>query len=181
MEKALEVLAKQAGIDSIDAVILSTEVASKRRKTLAQDGQLTFIEILEKAKSEYNSLAAACAKKDWKAVDVYGDNLADLLSGELLGAFSIKYRRERLKAEGHLNQQTEYDLLMWERRKKEIEAFFGDKIDMENLHRLIAEIEDLSDKVRDCARDKQFVDDIPICFAELKKRWKLLLSYVNQM
>ena len=49
----------------------------------------------------------------------------------------------------------------------------------ERLHRLIYEIEDLSDEVRDCARDKQY-DAIPTCFAELKKRWELLLNHVNR-
>lgn len=179
LEKAIDVLAKLAGIDSINATALSTEVASQRRKTLVQNRQLTFIGILEKAKSEYNSLASAYAKKDWQAAAAYGVNLRDLIRDELLEVFQLEFRRQFLKAGGRLNQQAEYDLLKFNRRKKEIETFFGDKTNMKNLHRLIYEIEDLSDEVHDCARDKQF-DSIPICFAELKKRWESLLSYINQ-
>jgi hypothetical protein len=143
-----------------------------------QKGQDKLIGILEEAKAEYNRLAAACAKKDWKAAEAYGDNLSDLFYDELLNAFDVEFHRERLRAEGRLNQQTRYDLLKWERRKKEVETFFGDETNMENLYRLIAEIEDLSDEIHDCARDEQF-DSIPICFAELKKRWELLLTYIN--
>ena len=124
-------------------------------------------------------MASAYTKKDWQAVAAYGNNLRGLIRDELLGAFQVEFRRQLLKAEGRLNQQAEYDLLKFERRKKEIESFFGDKTNMENLHHLIYEIEDLGDEIRDCARDGQF-DGVHICFAELKKRWELLLGYVNQ-
>jgi C-terminal processing protease CtpA/Prc len=179
LEKAIKVLARQAGIDSIDSAALSGQVASQRRKAPLQESQAKVIAVLEEAKSEYNSLAAAYAKKDWQAVDVYGDNLRDLIRDELLGAFQVGFRRELLGAEGRLNQQAEYDLLKFERRRKEIETFFDEHIDIAKLHRLIYEIEDLSDEVRDCANDGQF-DGVHICFPELKKRWKLLLGYMNQ-
>ena len=176
----IEVLAENIGTDSINAVAISAEVVLQRsQESPLQEGQGRFVKVLEEAKAEYNSLAAAYTKKDWKAVEVYGDSLSDLFRDELLLAFDVESHREQLKARRRLNQQTEYDLMKWERRKKEIETFFGDETDMEDLHSLIYEIEDLSDEVHDCARDGQF-DGISICFPELKKRWKLLLGYVNQ-
>ncbi len=180
LEKAVEVLAGQAGIHSIDAAVLSAQVVSqRRRKAPPQEGQARLAGILEQAKATYNALATAYAKADWNAIDAHGDKLSDLLRDELLDPMRLEQRRQRWKAEGRLNQQTEYDLLRWERRKKEIETFFGDETDMEDLHRLIAEIEDLSDDVHDCARDKQF-GEIPKLFPELEKRWELLLSHMDK-
>ena len=179
LEKAIEILTKQAKIDSIDMVVLSAKVSSQRhQKSTPREEQAGLVRNLEEAKTEYNSLAAAYTKKDWKAVDAHGDNLSDLFKEELLAALDIEFYRKRLKVEGDLNQQTEYDLFKREQKEKEIETFFSGKANKENLHRLIAEIEDLSDEIHDCARDEQF-DGIDICFVELKKHWETLLSYMN--
>jgi C-terminal processing protease CtpA/Prc len=179
LEKAVEVLAKQAGVDSIDAAGLSAEVLSQRRpKAPPQEGQGKLIGILEEAKAKYESLAAAYVRKDWKAVEAHAYSLERLLSDELLLKGFVEFRRPVLKARGELNQQVEYDLLKFEPREKEIETFFSGKTDMENLHRLIYEITDLSDEIQCCAEDGQF-DGVHICFAELKKRWELLLTHIN--
>jgi len=180
LEKAVEVLARKAGIPKIAPAALAAEVASqRRRRPTAGKGQGSFTEILEKAKAEYNALAAAYAGKDRAGVYGHGGNLFLLLLDEALPALEIEFRRELLKAEKRLNQQTEYELLKAERLRKEIEAFFRDGTDLEEIHRLMDEIADLSDEVHDCARDELY-DEIPKVFPELEKRWRLLLGYVNQ-
>jgi len=180
LEKGIEVLAAQAGIPKADPAALAAKVVSQRRERVAPvQAEDSLTEILEKAKAEYNALAAAHTKRDRDIADAHGDNLFGLLGHGLLPAFTAEFRRELLKAKGQLNQQTEYDLLKWDRRRKEIEAFFPDSTDLERIHRLIAEVADLSDEVHDCARDGLY-DEIPKVFLELEKRWKLLDSHINR-
>jgi len=176
--KAITLLAKESGVGPISATVLSAKVSSQHQKSPLRDRQNSIAKIMKAIKVEYDSLAVAYAKKDWNAVDTYADNVSDLFRDEFLGAFDIEIQLEQLRAEGRLNQQTKYDLMIRERREKDIKIFFGDKTDMEKLHNLIVEIEDLSDEIHDCARDGQF-DGISICFTELEKRWKLLLSYMQ--
>ncbi|MHC4574764.1 MAG: S41 family peptidase, partial [Planctomycetota bacterium] len=126
LEKAVEVLATQAGIDSIDAAALSAQVLSQRRsKAPSQEGQGKLIGILEEAKAKYESLAGAYVRKYWKAVDAHAYSLERLLCDELRVKGFVEFRRPLLKARGELNQQVEYDLLKFEPREKEIETFFS--------------------------------------------------------
>ncbi|UCD56403.1 MAG: hypothetical protein JSV16_11270, partial [Candidatus Hydrogenedentota bacterium] len=125
LEAAVEVLAEQAGIPKIDAAVLAAKVVSQRRqKSPSQEGEDGLTGILEEAKGEYKALAAAYAGKDWAGVYAHGEALYKLLYDELLEGFDVKFRRELLKAEKRLNQQTEYEVLKAQRRKKQIETFF---------------------------------------------------------
>lgn len=79
-----------------------------------------------------------------------------------------------MRAEGRLNPQTEYDLSAMERRKKELEVFFGVAAGKEDaLHYLMEDIEELSDEIHDSIRDKQ-LDGVDTLMSELATRWQTL-------
>lgn len=174
LEKGVEVLAPRAGIAALDPAVMAAKVVSqRRRRSTSEEGQATLASIFTKAEAEYNALTAARAKTDWEAVDDHAHELADLFQDELLPAFYVENLRKRLAAEGRLNQQTEYTLLKLELRKKEIDTLCRDEADLEEFHRLMAEIEDLSDEIHDCVRDKRVDQLTPRHWSELEKRWKL--------
>jgi carboxyl-terminal processing protease len=175
LEKGIEVLAKQLGQETLDPEKLAAQVVAQRRPSTTRE----IGAILKKAQIEYDALAAAHACKDWKSVGVHSHELSRLFRHEGLIIGDLSLQRERLKAEGRLDQQVEYDLMQFERRKKEIEAFFGTKPDSGEIHRLLAEIEDLSDEIHDCLRDK-LPDGVSVLFPELEKRWKILQERMNQ-
>ena len=180
LEGGIEALAKQAGIAAVEPAVLAAKALSQhRRKSAPEEGQAMLASVLETAKAEYSALTAVRAKTDWAAVGDHAHELVDLFREELLPAFHVESLRKRLVAEGSLNQQTEYTVVKLDRRKKEIEILCRDEADLEEFHRLIAEIEDLSDEIHDCVRDRTLDQLTPRYWSEFEKRWKLLGEYVN--
>ena len=178
MEKGLLVLAKQIGKDSLDAAPLAARLSSLRGgNSTAKMGRDLPI-IYKEAQTQYDALAAAYAQKDWQSVNAHAHNLSGLFRRESLIVVDLESHRERLKAAGRLDQQAEYDLSRLKARKKEIETFFSAKPGSEEIHRLHARIEDLSDEIHHCMRDGK-INDIQNLFPQLEKRWKMLQGQMN--
>jgi carboxyl-terminal processing protease len=171
LEKGIETLAKQTGKENIDTPKLAAQIAVQLRPSSMPAVDAAWKQV----QAEYDALAAAYAQKDWKSVGAHADEMSELFRHGSLLTEDLSWQSERLKAEGLLNPQTEYDLFMLKRRQQEINAFFGAKSGSEAVHRLLTEIEDLSDEIHDCLRDRQ-PDAIPILFPQLEKRWMMLQS-----
>jgi carboxyl-terminal processing protease len=173
LEKGLEMLGKQIGRERVDAVGLAARLVAQRTGNSTARKLRELPMVLKEAQAEYASLAAAYAEKDWRTIDRQAKGLSELFRRELLIAWEAGLSYERLQEEGRVDQQAEFDLLSGKQRKREIEAFFHAKSGSEEIDRLLVEIEDLSDTIHDSVRDRQ-IDDIPILFPKLERRWKRL-------
>jgi C-terminal processing protease CtpA/Prc len=175
LEKALATSADRAGLHK--GLLIEQFTREQGRKLAEREDEAKLKGILKRAKVAYTALSVAYAKKDWSAVDRYGNDLSDVFKKEFLPVFELDRHRERIQTNGEMNEQVEYDFHMAELLKNEIESFFRNGEDMAATHRLFMEIEDLSDEVHDCARDGEF-EELPKHFSTLRRTWPLFWKRV---
>jgi carboxyl-terminal processing protease len=179
LEKGLQTLAAQMGKDSLDVAPLAAKLTSRLATQQATPASRPVAVILKEAQAMHDALTAAYARKDWRATEELSHNLSKLLRREGLIIINLKARREQLKAAGRLDQQAESDLARAEQRKREIAAFFKVEPGSEDIHRLLGQVERLSDKVHDRIRDGRN-GDVPAVYARFEERWKELQERIDK-
>jgi carboxyl-terminal processing protease len=173
LEGGIQTLAKQIGNSGLDAVKLAARLNASRGQTPTKKNGRDLTTVYREAQTEYDALAAAYAKKDWKAVNAHAHSLSRLFRRESLAETNIESIRRAMKAAGIPETQIESDLAKLQTRKKEVEAFFKVEPGSKEIHRLNGAIEDLSDEIHDCVRDGK-IDRIERNYLRLEKVWKTL-------
>ncbi|HUW81785.1 MAG TPA: S41 family peptidase [Phycisphaerae bacterium] len=170
LEAGIKTVSRMAGVQS-SLVLSSLTEGGGRRAEGAAEAQL--VAVLAQAKVEYDALLAAYSRQDWKRVDQYGDNLADLLKNEVLLPLQEDLDRARQEDEKHgrMNEQRQYDLHRVACRKQAITEFFAPQSDVASVLHLVRTVESWSDEVHDLARDGH-VAQIPKAFAKLEAAWR---------
>jgi carboxyl-terminal processing protease len=179
LEKGLQVLAKRIGKDSLDVGSLAAGLTARLAAQRVTPASRSVAAIIKDAQAVHEALTAAYARKDWRAIEERAHDLSKLLRREGLIFMDLKVLRERLKAAGRLDQQAEADLARAERRKREIAAFFKVEPGSEDIHRLLGQVERLSDKVHDRIRDGRN-GDVPAVYSRFEERWKELQERIDK-
>ena len=161
VEKALATVADRVGLDT--SGLIADYYAALRAQSM-------FTGALKRAKTEYNKLVTAYRKNDLRVLERHADNLSDLFKRELLFAYEVARLQKRFEKQGIMNERIEYAIHRGECLKREIESFFGKEVDHTEMHRVFAEIEDLSDEIHDCIRGSKH-QDISKLFPELERVW----------
>ncbi|MBN2291662.1 MAG: PEGA domain-containing protein [Pirellulales bacterium] len=141
----------------------------------------TFIEVLRKAKTEYDSLVLAYEKKDWPVVDKHANELSDLLEDEIMPAFKLQDYRDHLKKmkPGENKKAVELALQKAERMHGEIKSYQRYVKYREMLQTAMRMVVDYGDDLHDSIRDGK-ISQAPDRYAALQKAWEALWKVISE-
>jgi hypothetical protein len=170
LEAGIKTVSRVAGVQSSLVLSSLTESGGQRAEGAAED---LLVAVLAQAKVECDALFAAYGREDWKRVDRYADNLADILRDEVLLPLQedLDRARQELEKNGRMNEQRQYELHRWACRKQAIREFFTAQSDVASVLHLVRTVESWSDEVHDLARDGH-VAQIPKASAKLEAAWR---------
>ena len=162
----------------IERVVFELEKCPGSSRVSAEtDSQSTFVNVLEKAKMEYDSLREAYHKKDWPTVDQHSSKLSNLLRAEVVSAVILP-RSPLKKIPGESNKSMEPARRKAETMHSEIKSHFRYRRDLEILCTTLQGIVKSADALHNSIHDGKF-EQAPDRYAEIQKHWKYLSHLIS--